>query len=125
MLTSPMWVHWEFTDVNQTTCYERFRMKPSTFLKLCNTLKQNGFLKSSRYIKITEQVTTFVLIVTHSHTHRDVLDRIQRSSEIVNRYCHLVSKVLCSLGKTIIQPFAMQMPHPYVMKDSRYCNTLP
>jgi hypothetical protein len=104
ILTGPMWVHWVLTDENKNTCYERFRMGPNTFLKLCNTLKQNGFLKSSRYVKITEQVATFLLIATHSHTHRDVCDRIQRSSETVNRYCHLVSKALCRLGKTIIRP---------------------
>jgi hypothetical protein len=120
MLTDLMRVHWVLTDVNQTTCYERFRIGLSTFLKLCNTLKQNGFLKSSRYVKITEQVATFLLIATHSHTHRDVSDRIQRSSETVNRYYHLVSKALCKLGKTIIRPSAKQMPHPYVMKDNRY-----
>ena len=102
MLTGPMWVHWVLTDVNQTICYERFRMRPSIFLKLCNMLKQNDFLKSSRYVKITEQVVTFLLIVTHSHTHRNVSDMIQRSSKTVNQYCHLVSKALCRLGKTII-----------------------
>jgi ribosomal protein S8 len=56
-------------------------MKSSTFLKLCNTLKQNGYLKIIRYVKITEQVATFLLIVTHNHTHKDVCDRIQQSSK--------------------------------------------
>jgi hypothetical protein len=39
MVTSHMWVYWVLTDVNQTTCYDQFRMRPNTFLKLCNTLK--------------------------------------------------------------------------------------
>jgi hypothetical protein len=47
----------------------------STFLKFYNTLKENGFLKSSRYVKITEQVATFLLVVTQGHSHRDVSDR--------------------------------------------------
>jgi hypothetical protein len=50
-LTGPMWV---LTNPNPRTCYERFRMWPDTYLALCNTLKQNGFLCSSRYVKITE-----------------------------------------------------------------------
>jgi hypothetical protein len=84
ILTGPIWIHWVLTDDNKNTCYERFRMGPSTFLKLCNTLKQNGYLKSSRYVKITEQVATFLLIATHSYTHKDVCDRIQQSSKTVN-----------------------------------------
>ena len=120
ILTGPMWVHWVLTDDNKNTCYERFRMGSSTFLKLCNTLKQNGFLKSSRYVKITEQVATFILLATHSHTQKDVSDRIQRSSETVNWYCHIVLKAFCRLEKTIIRPSAMHMPHPYVMKDRCY-----
>ena len=77
MLTGPIWIHRVLTNVNQTTCYEQFRMGLSAFLKLCNTLKQNSFIKSSHYVKITEQVATFLLIVTHSHTHKDGSDRIQ------------------------------------------------
>jgi hypothetical protein len=46
-------------------------MGPSILLKLCNTLKQNDFLESNRYVKITEQVAIFLLIATHSHTHMD------------------------------------------------------
>jgi hypothetical protein len=95
-------------------------MGPSIFLKLRNTLKHNGFLKSSRYVKITKQVATFFLVITQGHTHRDVSDKIQRSTETINQYYHITSKALCRLEKTIIRPAAMQMPHLYIMKDSRY-----
>jgi hypothetical protein len=46
-------------------------------LKIVQHIKQNSFLKSNRYIKIIKQVATFLLIATHSYTHRDVSDRIQ------------------------------------------------
>ena len=101
-LTGAMWVHWVLTDINKNTCYKQFRMGPSTFLKLYNTLKHNEFLKSNRYIKITEKIATFLLVVTQGHTHRDVSDKIQRSIETVNKYCHTTSKALCRLRKTII-----------------------
>jgi hypothetical protein len=77
-LTSAMWVHWVLTDINKNTCYKRFWMGLNTFLKLCNTLKHNELLKSSRYVKIMEQVTTFLLVVTQCHTHRDVLDIVAK-----------------------------------------------
>jgi hypothetical protein len=101
-LTGAMRIHWVFTDINKNTCYEQFRMGPSTYLKLCNTLKYNGLLKSSRYVKIKEQVATFLLVVTQGHTYRDMSDRIQRFTETENKYCHITSKALCRLGKTII-----------------------
>jgi hypothetical protein len=95
-------------------------MGPSTFLKLCNTLKHNGFLKSSHYVKIIEQVAIFLLVFTQGHLHMDVSNMIQRFIETINRYCHITLKMLYRLEKTIIRSTAMQMPHPYVMKDSRY-----
>jgi hypothetical protein len=64
-LTDAMWVHWVFANINKNTCYERFWMGLNTFLKLCNTLKYNELLKSNHYVKITEQIATFFLIVTH------------------------------------------------------------
>jgi hypothetical protein len=69
---------------------------------ISNRTKQNGFLKSSCYVKIIEQVATFLLITTHNHTHRDVSNKIQRYLEIINRYCHLVLNALCGLEKIII-----------------------
>jgi len=51
---------------NPNTCYERFRMFSNSFMKLCNTLKHNGYLGSSRYVKITEQVAAFCLVVAQA-----------------------------------------------------------
>jgi hypothetical protein len=119
-LTGPMWVHWVLTHQNETTCYERFRMSPRTFLNLCNTLKMNGFLRSSRYVKITEQVAAFLLVMAHSHTQRDVADRLQRSLDTISKYVKIVAEAMCYLGKTIIQPLAMEVPHPYIRNNSFY-----
>jgi hypothetical protein len=95
-------------------------MGPSTFLKLCNILNHNELLNSSHYVRITKQVATFLLVVKQGHTHRDMSDRIQRSTETVNKYCHINLKAVCKLGKTIIRPATMQMSHMYVMKDNYY-----
>jgi hypothetical protein len=77
-------------------------MTPTTFLRLCNTLKQNHLLESSRFVKITEQVATFCLIVSHSHTQRMVADRLQRSLHTISTYFHKACRAICRLGKTII-----------------------
>ncbi|XP_059429163.1 uncharacterized protein LOC132162972 [Corylus avellana] len=119
-LTGAMWVHWVLTNPNPTTCYEQFRMLPKTFLKLCNTLKHNGFLQSSRYVKITEQVAAFCLVMAQCHTQRTVADRLQRSLHTVSVYVNRTAKALCRLGKNIIRPAAMELPHPYVARNGRY-----
>ena len=75
-LTGAMWVHWVLTNPNPNTCYAQFCMFPKTFFKLCNTLKNNGFLQSSRYVKIIEQVAAFCVVMAHGHTQRVVADRL-------------------------------------------------
>jgi hypothetical protein len=119
-LTGPMWIYWVLTNPNPRTCYERFRMWPDTYLALCNTLKQNGFLQSSRYVKITEQVAVFCLIMSHNWSQRDVSDRLQRSLHTVSVYCKRTCKAICRLGKTIIQPTQTMKPHPVVARNGNF-----
>jgi hypothetical protein len=119
-LTGAMWIHWVLSNPNPNTCYERFRMFPPTFMKLCCTLKHNGYLRSSRYVKITEQVAAFCLIVAQAQSQRTVCDRLQRSTATISKYCHRVCRALCRLGKTIIQPCSTEIPHPYVTRDLRF-----
>jgi hypothetical protein len=95
-------------------------MSPKTFLNLCNTLKMNSFLRSSYYVKITEQVAAFCLVMAHSHKQRDVANRLQRSLETISKYVNAVATAMLYLGKTIIQPLAMKVPRPYIRKNSFY-----
>jgi hypothetical protein len=120
LLTGHMWVHWVLTNPNPNTCYERFRMFPCTFMKLCSTLKNNCYLGNSRYVKITEKVAAFLLVVCQAHSQRSVADRLQRSTHTISTYVGQVCKALCRLGNTLIQPCATEMPHPYVAHDRRY-----
>jgi hypothetical protein len=120
ILTGPMWIHWVLTNPNENTCLERFRMNPDAFLALCNTLKQNNLLQSSRYVKITEQVAVFCLLMAHNWTQWDVADRLQRSTHTVSVYCRRACKAMCRLGKTIIQPTETRMPHQVVAQNGKY-----
>jgi ACT domain-containing protein len=61
------------------------------FLNLCNTLKINDFLRSSRYVKITEQVAAFCLVISHFHKQMDVADSLQRSLETISMSMQLRS----------------------------------
>jgi hypothetical protein len=119
-LTGPMWLHWVLYNPNPNTCYERFRMWPDAFIVLCDTLMRNGFLRSSRYVKVTEQVAVFCLIMAHNWSQRDVSDRLQRSLHTVSVYCRRACKGVCRLGKIIIQPTQTQMPHPVVARNGKY-----
>jgi len=76
-LTDPMWIHWVLSNPNPNTCYERFRMFSRTFMKLCYTLKHNGYLRSSRYVKIIEQVAAFYLVVAQAQSQMTMSDRLQ------------------------------------------------
>jgi hypothetical protein len=119
-LTGPMWIHWVLSNPNPNTCYERFRMYPRTFMKLCCTLKHNGYLRNGCYVKITEQVAAFCLVVAQAQSQRTVCDRLQRSTATISAYANRVCKALCRLGKTIISPCSTEIPHPYVASDVRF-----
>jgi hypothetical protein len=119
-LTGPMWIHWILSNPNPNTCYERFRMYPRAFMKLCCTLKHNGYLRYSHYVKITEQVATFCLVVAQAQSQRTVSDRLQRSTATISAYANRVCKALCRLGKMIISPCSTKIPHPYVARDVRF-----
>jgi hypothetical protein len=120
ILTGPMWIHWVLTNPNPNKCYERFQMFPCTFMKLCSTLKNNGYLGSSRYVKITDKLAGFLLVVCQVQSQRSVADKLQRSTHTISIYVEAVCKALCRLDKTLIQPCAIEMPHPYAARDRRY-----
>jgi len=120
ILRGPMWIHWVLTNLNLRTCKEQFRMSPTTFCRLCNTLKNNHLLKSSWFVKITEQVATFLLVVCQGHTIRVVVDRLQRSFQTIHKYSHQTCRALCRLRKTVIQPTAKDTPHPYVSSNGKF-----
>jgi len=61
-------------------------MWPDAFIARCDALMKNGFLRSSRYVKVTEQVAVFCLIMAHNWSQRDVADRLQRSHYIPSAY---------------------------------------
>ncbi|GLT66582.1 hypothetical protein SLA2020_389390 [Shorea laevis] len=95
-------------------------MLPHTFIALCNTLKENGFLRSSRYVKITEQVAVFILTMAQNHSQRATADRLQRSTWTISTYLRRSCRALCKLGKRIIQPCPTEMPHPVITGNRKY-----
>jgi hypothetical protein len=110
-LKRPMWVQWVLHNLNPNTCYEQFRMWPATFIALSNTLQQNEFLRNTRSVKVTEQLIAFCLVMAHSYSARSVADRLQRSTYFVNVYVRQSARALCQLGKSIIQPNLIVLPH--------------
>jgi hypothetical protein len=51
-------------------------MWPETYIALCNTLEQNGFLRNTRDVQVIEQVATFCLVMSHGWSARSVADRL-------------------------------------------------
>jgi hypothetical protein len=60
-------------------------------------------------VKIMEQVATFCLVMAHAHKQRDVAIRLQSSLDTISKYVNNVATTMCYLGKTIIQPLAMEV----------------
>ncbi|PON98198.1 LOW QUALITY PROTEIN: hypothetical protein TorRG33x02_060280 [Trema orientale] len=109
----------ELLDGHERTCYELLRMDRNIFLELCASLKQNGYLKDTREIKVEEAVAIFLIIVGQNMGMRLVADRFQHSLETIDRHFHLTLKAICRLGKNIIRPTQAPLPS-HVVNSSKY-----
>jgi hypothetical protein len=70
---------------NETPFHEMFRLKRSTFHRLCSNLAKVG-LTPTREISIAEQVTIFLYITANNASSRLTAWQFQHSSETISRY---------------------------------------
>jgi hypothetical protein len=119
-LDGPSYVHWVLTNPNENTCWEQFRMSPHTFIALCNTLKERGFSteqslcedhRASCYIYPNDGTKSLATVDA---------DRLQRSTWTISTYLRRSCRAICMLGKKIIQPSPIEMPHPVVTGNRKY-----
>ncbi|XP_059449435.1 uncharacterized protein LOC132180551 [Corylus avellana] len=92
----------------------------ATYIALCNTLEQNGLLRHTRAVQVTKQLATFCLVMSQGLSCRSVADRLQRSTYFVSVYVRKSARALCQLGKSILQPNPVPLPHPNVANNAMY-----
>lgn len=85
-------------------CYETLRMNQKTFIRLCDTLKNDYHLKDSRECIVEEAVAMFLETLGHDEVQWEIAKKFQRSQETVNRKFKEVLDVVLLLSKNILKP---------------------
>ncbi|KAL0014537.1 hypothetical protein SO802_001606 [Lithocarpus litseifolius] len=119
MLTSDAFVK-EILIGNPRTCYELFRMDRPTFTRFRNYLRTHKFLTNSCWITVEEAVGMFLLIVGHNVRIRVIEDRLQHSTETVDRQIKEILRAICRLGKFIIRPSQSNEVHPRIANNTKF-----
>ena len=60
----------EMLKGNETHSQEILRMEKDVFLNLCNQFQAKGRLHDSRYISVEENMTIFIMTISHNTRHR-------------------------------------------------------
>jgi hypothetical protein len=90
-----------------------------TYITLCNTLQQNGFLHNAQVVQ-AKQVAAFCLVMSHGWSARSVANMLQRSTYFVSFYVRRTARALYQLEKSLIQPNSLSLLHPNVTNNPMY-----
>ncbi|KAG7579002.1 Harbinger transposase-derived nuclease domain [Arabidopsis thaliana x Arabidopsis arenosa] len=103
-------------------CYETVRMNQETFLRLCNTLKDNYGLIATRECALEEAVAMCLEVLGHGQDQRIVATHFQRAQETVKRKFHEVLDALLRLADDIVKPKENDLTevNSHLSSDSRY-----
>ncbi|XP_041011305.1 L10-interacting MYB domain-containing protein-like [Juglans microcarpa x Juglans regia] len=85
-------------------CWNIFWMEIYAFEALCNTLRGNEYLESTREVSVEEALAIFAYTVRYAQVQRITGDRFQHSSETINRHVYAVMCALCNLALDVISP---------------------
>ncbi|KAF5476725.1 hypothetical protein F2P56_003435 [Juglans regia] len=97
-------------------CWNLFRMEIYAFEALCNTLRANEYLASTREVFVEEALAMFAYILAHAQVQRITGDRFQHSTETVNRHVYAVMLALCNLAPDVIAPTHTTGVAPYIQE---------
>jgi hypothetical protein len=84
-VTGDEWVHEIINADNPGRCIQLFRMKPETFMRLCQELRSVG-LTNSRHVTIAEQLAIFLFMTSQDASNRLTQETFQHSGETIHRY---------------------------------------
>ncbi|XP_042944692.1 protein ALP1-like [Carya illinoinensis] len=99
-------------------CRNMFQMEVYAFQALCNTLRTDSILESTREVSVEEAVAMFAFTVGHGTVQRVTGDRFQHSSETVNR--HVGAKCYGAIDGTYIDTWApAEATNAYISRHHR------
>ncbi|XP_042962482.1 uncharacterized protein LOC122296751 [Carya illinoinensis] len=101
-------------------CKNMFRMEVYAFQALCNTLRTDSILESTREVSVEEAVAMFAFTVGHGTVQQVKGDRFQHSSETINRHVGAVMRALCRLAPQVIAPTHVDGVAPYIEGNPRH-----
>ncbi|KAK5793591.1 hypothetical protein PVK06_034743 [Gossypium arboreum] len=78
-------------------------MRLIAFFNLCDILRRNNLLQSTKSVNIREQVVIFFHIIGHNVRFRVIESRYYRSTETVHRYFRVVLRAILKLYKVVIR----------------------
>jgi hypothetical protein len=90
-----------------------------TYITLCNTLQQNGFLRNARVVQ-AKQVAAFCLLMSHGWLARSMANMLQCSTYFISVYVRKTGRALYQLEKSLIQPNSLSLLHPNVANNLMY-----
>lgn len=84
-------------------CVSQIRMSQPVFFELCNALRRNNFLRSTKSMFAQEQVLIFLEIVGFNQRFRKIGSHFYRSIESVHRCFHTVLQAILNLYPTLVK----------------------
>ncbi|XP_049361528.1 uncharacterized protein LOC125826253 [Solanum verrucosum] len=85
-------------------CIGQIRMSKHVFYELCNALRRNNLLCSTKNMSIQEQVLIFLEIVGFNERFRKIGSHFYRSIESIHRCFHTVLQAVLKLYPILIKP---------------------
>ncbi|KAM3340273.1 hypothetical protein P3S68_030143 [Capsicum galapagoense] len=84
-------------------CVGQLRMSKHVFYELCNDLRRNSLLCSTKNMSVQEQVLIFLEIVGINERFQKIGSHFYRSIESIHRHFHTVLQVVLKLYPTLIK----------------------
>jgi len=84
-------------------CVGPIRMSQPVHFELCNALRRNNFLRSTRNMSLQEQVLIVLEIVGFNERFRKIGSHFYRSIESVHRCFHTVLQAILKLYPTLVK----------------------
>ncbi|KAG5603274.1 hypothetical protein H5410_034644 [Solanum commersonii] len=85
-------------------CIGQIRMSKHVFYELCNALRRNNLLCSTKNMSIQEQVLIFLEIVGFNERFRKIGSHFYRSIKSIHRCFHTVLQAVLKLNPILIKP---------------------
>ena len=115
------WIQELLGDTSRTDrCYQNLRMNRINFLNLCQLLKNEYGVSSSKNIRVEEKVAIFLYIVGQSQSSRAAQERFQRSGETIHNHFHEILNALVNMSIHNIKQEDLGGVHPHIYNNSKY-----